>query len=160
MSYLRSLAYFSPSAGIKSSAAAPVLQAMIDQPFRRRPLPPVPLACSSRVRERTRARYCPRARDLPQLRLESLTFDAAWNTEPRLKHGAPVENLQPSRYRSGEQKANIIFAPYSPLGHSAPLNSCKTPARSSVPASPPLHTSSVADTRGTSGRRVPPPAHA
>jgi hypothetical protein len=36
-------------------------------------------------------------------------FDAACDSDSRVGHGAPVENLQAPQYAKGERKANIIF---------------------------------------------------
>jgi len=46
---------------------------------------------------------------LEKLKSESLMFDAACDSDSRLGHGAPVENLQEPQYARGERKANTIF---------------------------------------------------
>jgi hypothetical protein len=46
---------------------------------------------------------------LKELKSESLMFDAAGNSQTRVVHRAPVENLQGPQYAKGETKANTIF---------------------------------------------------
>jgi hypothetical protein len=46
---------------------------------------------------------------LKKLKSESLMFDATGNSQTRMVHGAPVENLRAPHYVKGETKANIIF---------------------------------------------------
>jgi len=54
---------------------------MIDEPLRRSPLPPVPLRLLFTALGAQPRQILPVGANLQQLKLESLTFDAAWNTE-------------------------------------------------------------------------------
>jgi hypothetical protein len=51
-------------------------------------------------------------------------FDAAGNSQTRVGHSAPVENLQGRHYAKGETKANIIFVLSSPF----PVQALSQPA--------------------------------
>jgi hypothetical protein len=93
-----------------------MLPLMIRQLRHRRLLPPVPFGPFQTGQASKPAQVLAPPAHFEQLKLESLMFAAAWHMARDIGHWTPVENLRIQTYADGEEKANIIFALYSPYG--------------------------------------------
>ena len=97
---------------------------------------------------------------LDELAFEPSMFRTSYRQPRRRAHPAPVENRERQITTKANKKQTLFFRLLFASWISAIVRSCKIPAPSSSPTTPLPHTSSTADTPGTSDPPAPHATHA